>query len=58
VEISGNNLKGYVDGELLVEYAAERPLNGYVGLWTKADSVTYFEALTIAEGEKRRVIEF
>ena len=45
-EISGSTLKGYVDGELLIEYTAERPLRGYVGLWTKADSVTYFDELS------------
>jgi hypothetical protein len=58
VEISGNTLKGYLDDELLMEYTAERPLAGYVGLWTKADSVTYFDELTIGEGGKKRVIDF
>ena len=56
VEISGNTLKGYLDDELLLEYTAERPLTGYVGLWTKADSVTYFDELTIEEGGQRRLI--
>jgi pyruvate,water dikinase len=58
VEFSGNTLKGYLDDELLMEYTAERPLAGYVGLWTKADSVTYFDELTIEENGKKRVIEF
>ncbi len=58
VEFSGNNLKGYLDDELLMEYTAERPLAGYVGLWTKADSVTYFDELTIEEVGKKRVIDF
>jgi len=58
VEISGNTLKGYLDDELIMEYIAERPLAGYVGLWTKADSVTYFDELTIGEGGKKRVIDF
>ncbi len=57
-EISGNTCKGYLDGELRLEYTAARPLSGYVGLWTKADSVTYFDELTIEAGEKKRVIEF
>ncbi|MDO9109694.1 MAG: hypothetical protein Q7U40_03495, partial [Desulfatirhabdiaceae bacterium] len=53
-EIYGQTLKGYLDDELLIEYTAERPLNGYVGIWTKADSVTYFDALSIeADGSKR-----
>jgi len=58
VECSGNTLKGYLDDELLMEYPAERPLSGYVGLWTKADSVTYFDELTIEVGGKKRVIAF
>jgi len=47
VETSGHSLKGYLDDELLVEYTSERPLKGYVGLWAKADSVTYFNELVI-----------
>jgi pyruvate,water dikinase len=58
VEISGNSMKGYLDDELVMEYTGERPLSGYVGLWTKADSVTYFDELTIEEGVKKRVIDF
>ncbi len=57
-EISGQTLKGYLDDELLIEYTAERSLNGYVGIWTKADSVTYFDALTIEENGKQRSIGF
>ncbi len=58
VEFSGNTLKGYLDDELLIEYTADRPLRGYVGLWTKADSVTYFDELIIESKGKKRVIEF
>lgn len=58
VEFSGNTLKGYLDDELLMEYTAERPLAGYAGLWTKADSVTYFAELTLEAGGKKRVIAF
>jgi pyruvate,water dikinase len=58
VEISGNTLKGYLDDELLMAYTAERPLSGYVGLWTKADSVTFFDELTIQAQGKERVVGF
>jgi pyruvate,water dikinase len=58
VEVKGNTLKGYLDGELLLEYTAERPLTGHVGLWTKADSVTYFDELTIEAHGKKRVVGF
>jgi pyruvate,water dikinase len=58
LEISGNTLTGYLDDELLMEYTAERTLSGYVGLWTKADSVTYFDELAIEENGKKYVIDF
>ena len=55
-EISGQTVKGYLDDELLIEYTAERPIKGHVGIWTKADSVTYFEELTIdVEGSRRTI---
>jgi pyruvate, water dikinase len=55
VTISGEVLKGYLDGELLLEYQAARPLHGFVGLWTKADSVSYFDDLIVkANGQTRR----
>jgi pyruvate,water dikinase len=51
VELSGNRILGLLDGEVVLEYEADRTLEGYVGLWTKADSVTAFEGLvTGAEG--------
>jgi hypothetical protein len=53
-EISGGVLKSYLDGELLLEYQTERPLHGFVGLWTKADSVSYFDDLVIETGGQRR----
>ena len=56
-EVSGQTLKGYLDDELLIEYTAERPLNGYVGIWTKADSVTCFDALAIEADGSRRIYE-
>jgi pyruvate,water dikinase len=58
VEISGNSLKGYLDGERLIEYTAERPLKGHVGMWTKADSVTYFDELVIKAAGKIKRISF
>jgi len=56
VKTSGHSLKGYLDDELLIEYTAERPLSGHVGIWTKADSVTYFDELIIkADGHVREI---
>jgi len=57
-EISGHTLKGYLNDVLLIEYTAERPLNGFVGLWTKADSVTCFDVVTIVENGHQRIVNF
>jgi pyruvate,water dikinase len=50
VEISGNHIKGYLDGKLLIEHRADWPVHGHVALWTKADSLTRFCNLTFNDG--------
>jgi pyruvate, water dikinase len=46
VEVSGNQIKGCLDGNLLMDYTADWPVHGHIGLWTKADSLTRFRNLT------------
>ncbi len=50
VEVSGNIIRGYINNRQVLEYIADISLHGFTGLWTKADSVTYFEGLTIQTG--------
>ncbi len=45
VEINDRSIKAFLAERLLVAYAADRDLQGYIGLWTKADSVTLFKQL-------------
>jgi pyruvate,water dikinase len=47
VEIENRSLRCLVDGQLLIEYTTEKDVKGHVGLWTKADSVTWFGPLSI-----------
>jgi pyruvate,water dikinase len=47
VAVQGRTLKGYLDGKLRMEYIADRPLQGFVGLWTRADAVSFFKELII-----------
>ncbi len=47
VETAGSHVKAYLDGKLLMDYEANRTMEGYLGLWTKADSVTEFDSLTV-----------
>jgi hypothetical protein len=54
LSLSGRTVRGSLDGELLVEHEAARPLGGYVGLWTKADSVTHFRRLRVESAAGRR----
>ena len=43
----GDRVQGWLDGTLLLEYRDSRFKAGRVGLWTKADSITAFDELTI-----------
>jgi hypothetical protein len=43
----GNRIQAYLDGALLLDHRDDRLLEGTVGLWTKADSVTAFEGMTV-----------
>ncbi|MDY6880641.1 MAG: PEP/pyruvate-binding domain-containing protein [Thermodesulfobacteriota bacterium] len=50
VRIRENRATCFFDGETLLQFDAENPLEGYTGLWTKADTKAYFESLSIREG--------
>ncbi len=41
--VQGNQVKGYVNGRQYLSYRLPAPVSGKVGLWTKADSVVYFD---------------
>ena len=43
----GDHIQGWLDGKLLLEHRDTRFRSGRVGLWTKADSITAFDDLTI-----------
>src|SRR6266566_4055511 len=47
VVVVGNHIQGWLDGALLLDYRDSRFRSGRVGLWTKADSITAFNDLTI-----------
>ena len=49
VEITGNQIKCYYDGELKITASDDTFKEaGKVGLWTKADSVTYFDDFEVS----------
>jgi ABC-type amino acid transport substrate-binding protein len=41
--VDGRQIKGYVNGKQYLGYRLDAPVSGRVGLWTKADSVVYFD---------------
>src|SRR5213594_1682280 len=43
----GDHFQGWLNGKLLLEHRDTRFRSGRVGLWTKADSITAFDDLTI-----------
>ena len=43
----GSHIQAELDGKLLIDHHDETYTDGYVGLWTKADSVTEFTDLTV-----------
>ena len=43
----GDQIQGWLDGQLLINHRDSRFRSGQVGLWTKADSITAFDDLTV-----------
>ena len=41
--VQGNRVKGFVNNKQYLSYRLPAPVSGKVGLWTKADSVVYFD---------------
>jgi hypothetical protein len=50
VEATGDRLRGFLDGKLVVEATDATYKAGRVGLWTKADSVTCFDDVAVRPG--------
>jgi hypothetical protein len=43
VRISGAKVEGYLNGKLYLEHTLPAPVSGKIGVWSKADSVVYFD---------------
>ena len=51
-EVSGDKLRGFLNGQLVVEANDATYKAGRVGLWTKADSVTCFDDVVVTPGTR------
>jgi hypothetical protein len=52
LKVDGKNVEGYLDGKLLMTHTLEQPVSGRVGVWSKADSVVYFDDYLITPALK------
>ena len=52
LEVSGDKLRGFLNGQLVVEANDATYKAGRVGLWTKADSVTCFDDVVVTPGTR------
>jgi len=43
LRVQGNHVEGYVNGKRYMSHDLPQPVSGKVGVWTKADSVVYFD---------------
>ena len=50
----GDHIQAHLNGQLLLDHRDARFRSGQVGLWTKADSVTAFDDLTVHAGREGR----
>jgi Domain of Unknown Function (DUF1080) len=47
IAVHGASLQGWLNGKLLLEYTLPEPVTGKVGVWSKTDSVSYFDDFTV-----------
>jgi hypothetical protein len=43
VSVDGSRIQGYLDGTAYVDYTFDGTVSGRIGLWSKSDSVVYFD---------------
>ena len=48
ISVHGTSLQAALDGKHLLDYTLGEPVSGKVGLWSKTDSVIYFNDFTIS----------
>ncbi|MBZ5726662.1 MAG: DUF1080 domain-containing protein [Acidobacteriia bacterium] len=47
IAVHGTKLEGYLNGRHLLDYTLPEPVSGKVGVWSKTDSVSYFDGFTV-----------
>ena len=49
ISVHGTNLQAALDGKHLLDYTLAAPVSGRVGVWSKTDSVSYFDDYTVTQ---------
>jgi hypothetical protein len=52
VTVHGTELKAYLNGKLSLEYTLPQPVSGKIGLWSKTDSMSEFDAFVVTATDK------
>ena len=52
LSVHGTDFKAYLNGKLAVEFTLPAAVSGKVGLWSKTDSMSEFEAFTVTPGAR------
>ncbi len=47
IAVHGTSLQGFLNDRLLLEYTLAEPVAGKVGVWSKTDSISYFDDFTV-----------
>ena len=48
ISVHGTYLQGSLDGKHLLDYTLAEPVSGRTGVWSKTDSVSYFDDYAVA----------
>ncbi len=49
ISVHGTNLQASLNGKHLLDYTLAEPVSGKVGVWSKTDSVSYFDDYTVTK---------
>jgi hypothetical protein len=49
ISVHGTNLQASLNGKHLLDYTLAEPVSGKVGVWSKTDSVSYFDGYTVTK---------
>jgi Laminin G domain len=49
ISVHGTNLQASLNGKHLLDYTLAEPVSGKVGVWSKTDSVSYFDDFTVTK---------